>query len=239
MGKTGFLRCISAAGFNSSPHHQSRKTAGSTWHAADLWERRNGQLFKGVEVALPLALTPAERQALAVGFAHHLTDAERLPYTLAIHAGHGANPHCHLMISERGNDGVERDEEQWFRRYNAEHPELGGARKSRALQPKSWLLETRAAWAEQTNQALERAGLDVRIDDRSLEAQGIDRVPGVHLGPAVVEMEAREIETDKGNAARAVARANAELAEYERPLGGIRATEALPRFIKNPAWATT
>jgi len=185
----------------------------SYWHAADLWERRNGQLFKGVEVALPLALTPAERQELAVGFAHHLTDAERLPYTLAIHAGNGDNPHCHVLISERGNDGVERDEEQWFKRYNAEHPELGGARKSRALQPKSWLLETRAAWAAQTNHALERAGHEIRIDDRSLEAQGIERLPTLHRGPRVQAMEAREIETDRGKEARAVARANVELAD--------------------------
>ena len=186
------------------------------WDAADLWERRNGQLFKGVEFALPLALTPEERQDLAVGFAHYLTDAEQLPYTLAIHAGQGENPHCHLMISERGNDGVERDAEQWFKRYNAEEPELGGACKSRALQPKSWLLETRAAWAEQTNQALERAGLDVRIDHRSLEAQGIDRVPGVHLGPDVVRMEAREIETVAGTEARQRAGQNAALDAEQR-----------------------
>jgi hypothetical protein len=185
------------------------------WDAADLWERRNGQLFKRVEFALPLALTPDERQELAVGFAHYLTDAEHLPYTLAIHAGGDENPHCHLMISERGNDGVERDAEQWFKRYNAEHPELGGARKSRALQPKSWLLETRAAWAEQTNHALERAGHEIRIDDRSLAAQGIERLPTLHRGPQVQEMEAREIETDQGKEARAVARANVELAEME------------------------
>ena len=187
----------------------------SYWDAADLWERRNGQLFKRLEFALPLALDADERQELAVGFAHHLTDAERLPYTLAIHAGKGENPHCHLMISERGNDGLERDAEQWFKRYNAACPELGGARKSRALQPKSWLLETREAWAEQTNQALERAGLDVRIDHRSLEAQGIDRVPGVHLGPDVVEMEAREIETVEGTEARQRAGQNAALAAVQ------------------------
>ena len=52
------------------------------WDAADLYERANGRLFKRVEVALPLALTEAERQALAVGFAHHLTDGERLPLSL-------------------------------------------------------------------------------------------------------------------------------------------------------------
>ena len=59
---------------------------------------------------------------------------ERLPYTLAIHRGvaNGENPHAHLMFSERGNDGIERSGEQWFKRHNAKAPEKGGARKSRA-----------------------------------------------------------------------------------------------------------
>ena len=161
------------------------------WDAADLHERANGRLFKRVEVALPLALTEAEQRALAVGFAHHLTDGEALPYTLAIHAGNGTNPHCHLLISERTNDGLERAPEQWFRRYNAAAPEQGGARKTEALKPKAWLEEARAAWAAQTNAALERAGHDVRIDHRSLAAQGVERLPGVHLGPDVQAMEAR------------------------------------------------
>ena len=62
-----------------------------------------------------------------------------------------------LLISERTNDGLERAPEQWFRRYNAAAPEQGGARKTEALKPKAWLEEARAAWAAQTNQALERA----------------------------------------------------------------------------------
>ena len=181
------------------------------WDAADLYERANGQLFKRVEVALPLALTEAEQRELAVGFAHHLTDGERLPYTLAIHAGNGSNPHCHLLISERGNDGLERAPEQWFRRYNAAAPEQGGARKSRALQPKAWLLAAREAWAAQTNQALERAGHTVRIDHRSLAAQGIERLPSLHLGPTVAAMEARGVETERGAEARRRAQVNAEL----------------------------
>lgn len=179
------------------------------WAAADQYERANGRLFKRVEMALPLALTAEERRALAVGFAHHLTDEERLPYTLAIHAGKGTNPHAHLLISERGNDGLERSPEQWFRRYNAAAPARGGAQKSTALHPKAWLEETRAAWAEQTNLALERAGHAVRIDHRSLEAQGSDRLPGLHVGPVAAAMEARGIETVRGDAARAVARENA------------------------------
>ena len=195
------------------------------WDAADLYERANGRLFKRLEVALPVALSVDEQRELAVDFAHSLTDTEQLPYTLAIHAGAGTNPHCHLLISERTNDGLERSPEQWFSRYNAADPEHGGARKTRALYPKAWLEETREAWAEQTNQALERAGHAIRIDHRSLEAQGIERLPSLHLGPTVAAMEARGIETERGAEARHRAQVNAQLAaltaqqeepEYER-----------------------
>ena len=163
----------------------------SYWDAADLHERANGRLFKRLEFALPTALSADEQRELAVGFAHHVTDGEQLPYTLAIHAGEGTNPHCHLLISERTNDGLERSPEQWFRRYNAAEPEQGGARKTTALRPRAWLMETRAAWAEQANQALAEAGYELRIDHRSYAEQGIERLPGLHLGPTVREMEAR------------------------------------------------
>ena len=183
------------------------------WDAADLHERANGRLFKRVEVALPTALTADEQREVAVGFARHLTDGEQLPYTLAIHAGEGTNPHCHLLISERTNDGLERSADQWFRRYNPDHPEQGGARKTTALHPKAWLEETREAWEEQTNQALERAGHEIRIDHRSLAAQGLERLPSLHLGPTVAAMEARGIETERGAEARRREQVNAQLLE--------------------------
>ena len=183
------------------------------WNAADLYERANGRLFKRLEFALPTALSTDEQQELAVGFAHHLTADEHLPYTLAIHAGGGTNPHCHLLISERTNDGLERSPEQWFSRYNAAAPEQGGARKTEALKPKAWLEATREAWAEQANAVLEEAGLEVRIDHRSLEAQGIERLPSLHMGPTVQAMEARGIETERGAEARRREQVNAQLAD--------------------------
>ncbi|MCY3942770.1 MAG: MobA/MobL family protein, partial [Gemmatimonadetes bacterium] len=199
----------------------------SYWDAADLHERANGRLFKRLEFALPTALSADEQRELAVGFAHHVTDGEQLPYILAIHAGEGTNPHCHLLISERTNDGLERSPEQWFRRYNAAEPEQGGARKTTALRPRAWLMETREAWAEQANQALAEAGSELRIDHRSYAAQGIERVPGVHLGPTVLAMEARGIETERGAEARAIAQQNAELAAEARRLEA--AAEAVPQ----------
>src|SRR5574340_808373 len=167
------------------------------WDAADLYERANGRLFKEVEFALPVELTLDQQRELVDEFARHLTEGERLPYTLAIHAGKGENPHCHLMISERKNDGIKRPADQWFKRHNAKQPERGGAQKSESLKPKGWLEQTREAWADHANRALERAGHDARIDHRTLEAQGIERLPGIHLGPNVVEMEGRGIRTER------------------------------------------
>ena len=186
------------------------------WDAADLYERSNGRLYKSIEIALPLALDPDQQRDLAVQFAHSLTDAEQLPYTLAIHAGKGENPHCHLMISERANDQIERSPEHWFKRYNAAEPEAGGAQKSTALKPKEWLLETRAAWAEQTNAALKEAGLEIRIDHRSLEAQGIARLPGIHLGPAAAAMEARGELSERGNIQAEINQLNEQLRAVEK-----------------------
>ena len=196
------------------------------WDAADLYERANGQLYKEVEFALPVELSAETQRELALEFAHQLTDDEQLPYTPAIHAGRGSNPHCHLMMSERANDGIEREPEQWFKRANRAEPELGGALKTRTLQTKDWLVATREAWAEQANQALERAGEVERIDHRSLAAQGIDREPGVHLGPNVHAMELRGLQTERAAVALGVDRLTGQiidLAQLEEGLSDERA----------------
>ena len=179
-------------------------------HTADGHERANGRLFREVEFALPNELDKGERRDLAIEFAQSLTAEERLPYTLAIHRGlsdepgKADNPHCHLMISERMNDGLDRTAETWFKRYNGKNPEQGGARKSTAARPQEWLELTRERWAETANQSLERAGSAERIDDRSHEDRFWDAVearnereaerlemqqPGVHVGPTSKAME--------------------------------------------------
>jgi hypothetical protein len=166
------------------------------WDAADLFERANGRLYLSADFALPRDLEPEDQIALAHAFAQELTADERLPYTLAVHAGHDAdgrehNPHAHLMVSERRNDGVERSREQWFRRANSAHPDRGGASKSRTFHGREWMEHARERWAELTNVTLERCGRRERVDHRSYERQGIDREPGEHFGPGAAHFVAR------------------------------------------------
>ena len=106
------------------------------WEAADTYERVNGRLYEEVEVALPRELEQDQQIELARAFAHELTDDENLPYTLAIHEGGGDNPHAHVLISERMNDGIERDKDRWFSRFNRDEPELGERRRRGAYAPR-------------------------------------------------------------------------------------------------------
>ena len=185
------------------------------WDGADLYERANGRLFKEVEFSLPIELNLEQQRELVAEFAAHLTAGEKLPFTLAIHAGGGTNPHCHLMISERINDGIERPAELWFKRYNGPDKE-GGAQKSESLKPKDWLITTRKDWADFANSALKRAGFDdVSIDHRTLKAQGIERLAPIHMGANVIEMEAKGIRTDRADVALTIDTANAQIIDLQ------------------------
>src|SRR5207244_8715612 len=117
---------------------------GDYWDAADLYERANGRLYISADFALPRDLDLDDQVGLAHAFAQELTAEERLPYTLAIHAGRDAegqehNPHAHLMVSERRNDGVTRNHEQWFSRANSFRPERGGEPKRRTCHGREWM----------------------------------------------------------------------------------------------------
>ena len=177
--------------------------------AADLYERANGRLFVEIEVALPSELSDTAQHELARSIAAAVT-APGLPFTYAIHAGRPksagepANPHVHILISERVNDGIPRDAEQWFRRANTKRPELGGAAKHRALKERAWVDDTRKLVAGLMNKHLERAQVAARVTSDShatriarAEASGDVQTaeflrrhpPGIHLGPTAAALE--------------------------------------------------
>jgi hypothetical protein len=147
------------------------------WRAADAHERANGRLYVEVQVALPNELDGQQRRELAAAYAERLCGGERLPHTIAIHRGLSKdpgkpdNPHAHILISERRNDGIERDPERWFKRANRKTPERGGALKWEQAKRLGWAAHVRQTWAEECNRALAAAGRPERIDPRTLAEQ--------------------------------------------------------------------
>ena len=158
------------------------------WAAADRHERANGRLFVEICFALPREFREEERIEALRAHAAEVAGAEQLPYTWALHAGldaegHDHNPHGHLMVCERGHDGHDRTAETWFRRYKAQDPAAGGARKTTALQPRQWVGGIREWSAGYQNARLAEGGHAARVDHRSLIEQGVvDRHAQIHLG---------------------------------------------------------
>lgn len=156
------------------------------WLAADVLERKNAVLYREIEFALPKELSLAEHKKLVTKFADSVAvqPGGLLPYTLAIHCGSRHNPHCHLMLSEKTNDGVQRSCEMWFKKAasRTKDPATGGARKADIVNQKDWLQRVRKQWADLCNESLSQNGHEERIDHQSYADRGIDQLPQIHLG---------------------------------------------------------
>jgi hypothetical protein len=211
------------------------------WDAADLYERANGRLYLSADFALPRDLSAEDQIVLGHEFAQDLTAGESLPYTLAIHSGrdaegHDHNPHAHLMISERKNDGIERSREQWFRRRNPTEPAKGGAEKSRTFHGREWMEHARGRWADLTNAMLARVGREERVDHRSYERQGLDREGGHHYGPATAHMVGRGEGHDRLEGAATSADEHEQLRSIEEEIAALESVRAalVPHVEEHP-----
>jgi len=187
------------------------------WKAADEHERKNGSTYREIEVALPRELTLEQNRLLLADFIKRQIGEDRA-YQWAIHdkkasLDDGDQMHAHIMESPRIVDKIERDPEQYFKRYNSKNPEKGGARKDSGKHPaelKKELLAMRQLWADVQNEHLAKHGHSVRVDHRSLKEQGIDRTPEPHFGPVRAAkmtqaeiadlLEARQIEGQRQRA---------------------------------------
>lgn len=178
------------------------------WKMADEHERKNGSTYREHVIALPRELSESQRLALVRGWIEQEI-GDKHAYQFAIHNPPALDgqeqPHCHLMFSERTRDGIDRDPDQYFKRYNAKNPDKGGAKKANTgIAPadrRAELSEQRDRWEQICNKHLELAHSDARISMKSLAAQGIDReplnVPMIQLNKlkAAIEFKQAKIES--------------------------------------------
>ena len=170
------------------------------WNEVERVEKRkDAQLAREFDIALPVELDAAQRLALVREFVREQFVERGMVADLDLHRpgrdGDDRNHHAHVMLTMRSIDA----------------DGFGG--KVREWNDKDLLKQWRESWERHANAALQRAGLVERIDHRTLVEQGIERAPQIHLGPHVVEMEARGVQTERGGAALAIADANDELQE--------------------------
>ena len=107
--------------------------------------------------------------------------ANRVPYFYTMHdrGKDRHNPHGHFVI-------IDRDIETGKRVILLSDSPRDRAKAGLVPNGVEWLREI---WEDCVNLALERAGLEARIDRRSLAAQGIDRKPTIHIGPCASHID--------------------------------------------------
>jgi ATP-dependent exoDNAse (exonuclease V) alpha subunit len=152
----------------------------AVWNAAEQAEtRKNSTVAREFEIALPAELSPAERQRVAVDFAREIVTRHGCIADVSIHEpgreGDNRNHHAHILCSTR--------------RLTPE----GFGEKTRELDDRKTgeVDRWRERFATIQNERFQVAGIEARVDHRSLEEQGIDRAPTQHLGPTATAIERR------------------------------------------------
>jgi len=206
---------------------------------SELWNRveesetrKNSQVAREVRVALPAELTHAARVELVREFVREQFVDRGMVADIALHApgraGDERNHHAHILLTTReiGPEGFTAKNRDWNK------VEL--------------LAGWREAWARDSNAALERAGIEDRVDHRTLKAQRdealelasaarergdegaelhetvraieLDRPPLPQLSPGAWQMKERGIEVGRVGAWHEAKARAAEVMEVAREL---------------------
>ncbi|PWE52589.1 Ti-type conjugative transfer relaxase TraA [Metarhizobium album] len=170
------------------------------WNKVEDFEKRSdAQLAKDVTIALPIELTAEQNIALVRDFVDRHITSKGMVADWVYHDAPG-NPHVHLMTTLRpltadgfgakkvavtGPDGnpIRNDAGKIVYQLWA-----GGIEDFNAF---------RDGWFACQNRHLALAGLDLRVDGRSFEKQGIDLQPTIHLGVGTKAIERKSDEASK------------------------------------------
>lgn len=139
------------------------------WNGVEQTEKRkDAQLAREINIALPRELSPEQNWDLLKSFVQTEFVDRGMVADVTFHRGHKGGedqPHGHVMLTMR------------------EVTPEGFGQKVRAWNDKALLNDWREHWAEHCNLELAKQGLDLRIDHRTLEAQGINLEAQSKIGP--------------------------------------------------------
>ena len=211
--------------------YQDRATL---WNAVEKAERgKKAQLAYSFDIALQNEFSMQENIDLARQFLLDNFVNRGMVADFAVHQPDKedsgiSNPHFHVMcpirpIGPDGRWGNKQRREYVLDEHGERVLDEAGNYVFNAVPTTDWgkpetLEAWREVWAEMCNAKFAEKGLPCRIDHRSYLRQGLDLLPTVHEGPAVRQMEARGIATDKGELNRWIKATNALLKELRQKI---------------------
>ncbi|MEM9129533.1 MAG: MobA/MobL family protein, partial [Pseudomonadota bacterium] len=177
------------------------------WNAVEDFEnRKDAQLAREIDAALPVELTREQNIEVIEAFAKRFT-ARGMIVDWAYHdLDH--NPHVHMMMTLRPlcEEGFGAKRAPLLDQKGEIVRRIDGRGKSQVVYQHwsgDWrgkdLPEWRAGWAEVVNEALARAGHEQRIDHRNHVDRGIDLEATEHLGVHASAMKRRGKESERAD----------------------------------------
>ena len=215
---------------HAPPSFSDRSTL---WNSVELYEKAgNAQLAREIDAALPIELSREEQIRLVREYCSSQFVSRGMCVDYAIHDTGKGNPHCHIMLTMRPLDErgawAAKSKKEYDLDENGERIRLPSGRyKTHKVDLTGWndkdnTLLWRKAWADYTNDFLERNGSPERIDHRSNAERGIDELPTVHMGVAACQMEKKGIATEKGELNRNIQKANRLIREIRAQIGKLK-----------------
>ena len=202
---------------HAPPKYADRNTL---WNAAEAVENQwNSQLARRIVLAIPREIPPEQYAGLLRDYCREFFVSKGMIADFAIHDKGDGNPHAHILLTMRALD----ENGKWLPKCrkvydldeNGERIRFpSGCWKSHKEDTVDWNDQKyaeiwRQGWADTANRYLEALGCPERLDLRSYARQGTDKIPTVHMGPAVSYMEKQGIQTNIGNLNREIKAANA------------------------------
>jgi uncharacterized protein (DUF2267 family) len=203
------------------------------WNAVERIEKnKNAQLAREVELALPVELSLEQHISLVRKYVREHFVLAGMCADVCVHDKDSENPHAHILLTLRPfeQDGTwgAKSRKEYLLDKDGERIRLkSGEFKTRKIDMMDWNEQTkaeewRAAWAAAVNAALERQGLEERVDHRSFLRQGKEDLPTVHLGVAAAQMERKGIPTERGNINREIEVSNRLLLQLQARINKLK-----------------
>jgi len=167
--KSGVVHSEIMLSQNAPKEYADRSTL---WNAVEKSEKRkDSQTAREIDVALPIEFDTQEQIELVRDYNKNNFVDKGMCVDFAIHDKKDGNPHAHIMLTTRDVSAK------------------GFEGKNRDWNNKEYLEQWRESWANICNERLQAKGIDERIDHRTLEAQGINREPTIHIGITAKAMQ--------------------------------------------------
>ena len=204
------------------------------WNAVEKIEKAmNSQLAREIDIALPAELTREQNISLAREYVKGTFVDAGMCADLCVHDKGDGNPHAHIMLTMRPIDengkwgGKQKKEYILDHDGNKTYDPKKRLYKCRSKPSTDWndrgkAEEWRKAWEDAANAELERLGFDTRIDRRTYEEQGIEKMPTVHMGAAASQMERKGIHTERGNINREICLTNSQLRQLRARINHLK-----------------